>query len=559
MTAISVVQLNSENTVQMVDHSATIATLLQNHTTYFGGSSMDEEPIIVFDSKGDMIIAGQTLSSELPTTAGVYQNESGGNRDGFVAKFNPDGELIFCTYLGGCTKDQLEDVAIDSDDNIIVVGATESDDFPVTNAIQENYVGAKDGFISKISSNGSLLLFSTYYGDSVDDWICSVALDSKDNIVFGGWTASDGLATPGAFQDFRNVGRDMLIGKLPLNGSEFSWVTYFGGNIDDFCFSIAVDSEDNVIAGGVTNSESSSLVNPIQDSYGGGFNDMMVAKFTPNGSNLIFSTYCGGYQIDWLTSLEIDSQDNVWFGGYTESTNYTVTERYQDTFGGGTTDCALTQLSPSGELILSTFIGGSLNEQIYDIDLDNNDNLIVVGRSSSDDFPVSEFPIQSNLSGITDSFVLNMSTDCMTIYASTYFGGSSTDMGETIEISPDGIIVIAGTSESDDLPTSAEAHQEEFGGWNDIYIVWNPLLEFPPTVMTSTTSTTSTTLEEASTTTTSVTSETTTTSVASESTSTTEPTTTDPGTPIIDVALIGIAAIGGLVFIILAVILVRRR
>ncbi|TFF96023.1 hypothetical protein EU546_02220 [Candidatus Thorarchaeota archaeon] len=266
----------------------------------------------------------------------------------------------------------------------------------------------------------------------------------------------------------------MIIGKFAEDGSDLLWVTYYGDSINDFCFCLDVDSEDNIIVGGVTNSPNITLVNPIQDEFGGGFHDMMVAKINPEGTGLVFSTFYGGNRTDWMLTLRLDSHDNIWFGGYTDSSDYPVKDAYQGTFNGGS-DCVVTQVSASGVLTASTFIGMVGTEQAYGIGFDSHDNAIVVGRTSSDDFPVHDGALQGNLSGSTDAFVLNMTQDFQSIPRCTLFGGSSTEMGEAIEVTKEGTIIIAGTTDSDDLVTSTGVLQENYGGSRDIFILWNPL------------------------------------------------------------------------------------
>ncbi|MGY5876763.1 MAG: hypothetical protein RTU30_13525 [Candidatus Thorarchaeota archaeon] len=500
-----VTPLSSTQQSDVVDNFFMMSSVPSNYSTLLGGSSIEEEPILVFDEEGNLIVAGQTISSDLPTTEDAYQNETGGNRDGFIAKFDPDGTLIFLTYLGGSDRDQMEDVTVDAEGNIIVVGCTDSDDFPVYNGYQETFGGDRDAFIAKLTPNGSNLIFSTFFGGSVQDWFYSVTLDSEANILFGGVSASDGLATSGSYQTTRNPGRDILVGKMAANGSAILWVTYLGGSVGDVCYNIDVDSNDDVVLCGATLSDDMPLENPYQDTFGGGQEDAVVAKFSADGSNLIFCTLMGGNQSERMSSIVVDSSDDIIVGGYTTSFDFPVYNAYQEIHTGdifGTVDMTLAKFNGTGSLEYSTYFGGEGNDQLWSLVLDASDNILAAGKTPSDDFPVTAYALQETLAGDMDAFALNFSNDGQTLFYSTYLGGVNADAAENIAISETGVSAIAGYTDSDDFPVTNGSYQTEVVGSTDIFITWNPYVTLTPVVTSTTTSSETTTTTQTSTTTT---------------------------------------------------------
>jgi hypothetical protein len=195
------------------------------YSTYLGGSGQDgyasdspyylvtynTGPGIAVDSSGDAYVAGQTTSSNFPTTAGAFQTKYNGPKttngtsgDGFVTKLNATGTaLVYSTYLGGRSYDGAAAIAVDSSGDAHVTGWTLSTDFPTLNPIQAskkkgNDVNGQpnsDVFVSTLNSTGSGLLFSTYLGGTNDDYGFGIALDSSGNDYVTGQTLSSNFPT----------------------------------------------------------------------------------------------------------------------------------------------------------------------------------------------------------------------------------------------------------------------------------------------------------------------------------------------------------------------------
>ena len=144
--------------------------------------------------------------------------------------YNTVGELTLCTYLGGSAREHVDWVTFDTSGNIVVVGSTISDDFPVTDdALQSERAGEYDGFIATIADNGTLL-YGTYFGGNSTDSIEFVAVDHNGDYLFGGTTSSSGLATEGAFQINPQGGWDAYVAKLSIDESSILLFSYLGGS-----------------------------------------------------------------------------------------------------------------------------------------------------------------------------------------------------------------------------------------------------------------------------------------------------------------------------------------
>src|SRR5262249_25071367 len=168
-------------------------------STYVGGS-LDETPYgLSIDGAGNIVIAGETLSSDLPVVRAIRSKFGGGLADGFVSKITPAGSVVYTTYLGGRGNDRAYDVTTDAAGNAYVVGFTSSNDFPSVSALYSTFRGgSEDAFLTKLSADGSKYLFSTFYGGTGTEEAVRVALDSAGNVVVAGLTSSVDIPTKGA-------------------------------------------------------------------------------------------------------------------------------------------------------------------------------------------------------------------------------------------------------------------------------------------------------------------------------------------------------------------------
>ncbi len=163
-----------------------------------GGSNLEEGTGITIDNQGNTYITGSTNSIDFPITSNAIQNRFGGNNefgrgDAFVAKYSPDGTLIYATYIGGSGEDFGTDIAIDITGDIYVTGNTNSVDFPTVNALQNTYGGGEfsgDAFVVKLSNDGSNILYSTYLGGQDNDFSSGISVDNNGNAYITGDTGA---------------------------------------------------------------------------------------------------------------------------------------------------------------------------------------------------------------------------------------------------------------------------------------------------------------------------------------------------------------------------------
>ncbi|MBZ5719924.1 MAG: SBBP repeat-containing protein [Acidobacteriia bacterium] len=337
------------------------------YSTYFGGKGKDQALKVALDGSAKAYITGFALSSDLPTTPGVFQPTFGGGSgrgDAYVAKFDTTqsgaASLIWCTYLGGSSDDTGASLVIDALGNSYITGGTSSTNFPTTpGAFRTTLTGGGDAYVAKLNPTGSALVYSTYVGGSLGDEGVNLALDSAGNAYVAGSTDStDFPATAGALQTvyggnnnpincnfsfFTHCG-DGFVAKVNTTGSALSYATYLGGNGADYASGIRIDSSGDAFVTGATDSTNFPTVNPLQPSFLG-VTDVIVSEINPAGSALLFSTYLGGKSGDGGSGLTLDSAGNIYVIGYTESPDFPLANALQTTYGGGKDDGFISKIS----------------------------------------------------------------------------------------------------------------------------------------------------------------------------------------------------------------------
>lgn len=425
---------------------------------YFGGSSEDNITSIGVDGQNNVVVAGWSSSTDLPTTNGAFQS-SGGGVDAFVASFLPNGgSLVYCTYLGGQGDDRAFGLAIDSARNVYVTGWTQSSNFPTVGAFQPHLKGTRDAFIAKLAATGNSLVYSTYLGGYGVDTGNAIAIDSVGSAVIAGDTTSTGLpVTTGVVQPTFKGAQDVFVAYLSPAGTSLTFLTYLGGSGVDHASSVVVGGNGNVMIGGYTWSNNFPTFAAFQPRSGGG-QDGFVSKLMSDGKSFKFSTYIGGSggsagSPEAVNGVSVDIAGDIFAAGTTSSANFPVTAGAFQTVFGGQTDGFIARISAKGPLLDSTYLGGALSDGINAIVQDLHGFPYVTGYTDSQDFPVRS-PLQNANAGSMDAFFAKMNIALSGMTFGTYLGGSGGDGGNAIAVDGETSIVVAGQTGSGDFPVA---------------------------------------------------------------------------------------------------------
>jgi hypothetical protein len=443
-------------------------------STFLGGSSSDSGTRVAIDASGNIFLAGETQSADFPVTPGAFDTSYHGNQDGFVAKFNPSGALLWATYLGGSGEEGIRDIAVDTADNVYVTGYTRSHDFPTTaNAFQPIYAsGGADAFVAKLNPSGTALLYSTFLGH--DDEANGIALDAAGNAYVTGLTASADFPTVNALQARPLFnGNNPFVAKLNATGSALIYSTYLGGsNQGGSGYGIAVDAAGNAYVAGSDNATDFPTTPGAFQTTNHGGGDAFVSKLNPSGSALVYSTYVGGSGDDAAHAIAVDGSGNAYVTGLSRSADFPTVNPFQTTNRGGPSneDAFVFKLNSSGSaLVYSTYLGGSGDDETESIAVDGTGNAYVAGQTQSPDFPTANALQPTYGGGSYDGFVTKLNPSGTGLVYSTFLGGSSYDAVFGIALDPFGNAYVSGVTESANFPT-ANAFQPVLSGPQDAFV-----------------------------------------------------------------------------------------
>ena len=420
-------------------------------STYSGSTTDNFGYTATYDNFGFLYSGSTSFGNGYPTTIGAYQmdytNTLGGT-DIAITKYDTSGTVrIYSTYLGGDLDELPHSMIVNSNNELFVFGTTGSEDFPITNsAFQPNFNGGPnfsptgigvtfpsgtDIFVSRISASGGDLLASTFIGGE----------------------GNDGLNISPALK--------------------YNYADEVRGEID-------IDQQNNVYIATCTNSPDFPIVNGIQNTLKGD-QDGCVVKMDNQLSSIVWSTYIGGSNDDAIYSLALDTNDNIYVAGGTNSMNLPVsTNAYQNTLQDTVNpDAFITKISSNGNQIISaSYFGSNQYDQAYFIELGNDNLIYLFGQTESSGVQLVNNATYHVSGG--GQFIAVFSADLSTLIRSTVFG---TGKGSP-DISPTAFLVdicnkiyisgwgsnLGGSLSTLNLPVTSNAYQSNTDG-NDIYLM----------------------------------------------------------------------------------------
>jgi len=307
------------------------------YSTFLGGSYSDYGYGIALDQAGRAYVAGLTRSANYPTTDGAYQTSLAGPdgvSDAFVAVLNDAGtDLVYSTYLGGTLEDHARGIAVDPAGRAYVTGETTSPDFPTTSgAYQRTHGGETDAFVAVLTAAGSGLVYSTLLGGDDVDQPNAIAVDGLGRAHVTGATLSGGAGafptTPGAYNNTHHGGQDLFVLALAADGSALHFGVLLGGDADDVGQDIAVDEAGRVYVTGRSAAAATVSFPTRPGAYQADHNgsvDAVLAILNSDGSELVYSSFLGGSDLDYGTAIALGGSGWVHVTGQTASTDFPTT------------------------------------------------------------------------------------------------------------------------------------------------------------------------------------------------------------------------------------------
>jgi uncharacterized protein (TIGR03437 family) len=429
-----------------------------------GGNNFDTTHSVQSDSKGNIYICGTTRSTDLPVRSSDSFNapfdfSQNGRVDAFVAKLSSTGDLLSLTYLGSRGDDEAYSIAVATDSSIYVSGNAGASDFPVKSGFDQSFNGTGlllsrssvflgDGFVARISADGSTLMSSTFLGGSESDGINSIAIGVDGSVVAVGQTTSPHFPTTTTLLPRTNpVYADAFVVQLSASLDTLQFSTVFGGYFSENATGVGVDDTGAIWLCGTTNSNDFGVLNAMENQRRG-LNDGFLVKIAPSRRSVVTSTFIGGSRDDIPQSLVLDGAGDVYVAGVTNSSNFPVLLPIQGSLKGSSDAFVLKVNSLGTRILFSTYLGGTAAEENASIALGPRGEIVVSGSTYSLDFPVVDPTSRkgSNSTEDTDGFISAISPVGNQLLFSMYVGGSSYDYLNSVIHQGSHVVAVGGTA-----------------------------------------------------------------------------------------------------------------
>jgi hypothetical protein len=435
------------------------------------------------DHAGNFYAAGGG-GVDFPVTPGAYDttHNSPDNSDVTVVKVAPNGTVVWSTFLGGSKEDYAYVCDVNRRGELYVSGRA-GEGFPTTpGAYDPTFNGGAgnpvhtpaDAFITKLSADGTRLIYSTYLGGSKNDIGRGIHVTPTGELVISANTGSEDFpTTPGVVLP-KNPGGPShgYVAKLSADGSELVFSTYLGTTNarNEFIFAVAEDKRGNYwFAGSTTGTDWGTLAmtpDAQQPSRGGGKNELYIGKLSADGTKLVYLSWFGGSSLEWIETEGLnDAQGNFYIAGQTLSKDFPTTPGAYQQVTRGFSDAFVAKFNVDGSLGACTLFGGESpkDESFWGPALDPKGNIYCAGLIRSDGLATTD-AFQTKHQGEGDAFVAIFDPTMSRMLYGSYLGGTGHEKGRFVAVAPDGTAAyVVGHTSSPDYPVHKPPWSPEIG------------------------------------------------------------------------------------------------
>jgi gliding motility-associated-like protein len=439
--------------------------------SYFGMAYNTKTTGVTTTNNGYVFISGTTQSLFDIATYGPYQSQMNDSlADAFLMRFSPSGACLWATYFGGNNYDEGNDVAVDTLGHVFLFGTTFSDSLIASDSsFQNNMGGGSDLFLAKFLIDGTFL-WSTYIGGPGMEAAGKISTDFKGNAFIIGTSenSSNSLTTTGVHQINNNGFKDVLITKIDSLGS-IAWSTYFGGEANDIGTCISA-GDSALFIGGYTQSNQFISSDLAHQTTLYAQQDGFIAKLDDSLGILIWSTYFGGDNDDFIYGLKAYNKDVYFTGSTLSDTNILFNHTYQ-TERKGLEDAFIGKIdSDSASIIWSTYYGGEGADYGIDLDIEMDGDVVFCGTTSSDSLISFNDVHQVSRGGDKDAFLVKTSNTGDFIWGS-YYGGYLDENAFSVDVYGNTLIYLVGSTRSDSaITTSTSSYQDTLSGLSNGFL-----------------------------------------------------------------------------------------
>jgi hypothetical protein len=467
--------------------------------SFLGGTSSDVGGKVAVGPDGTVTTLAVTRSPDFPVTPGSFDTilDGSGELDIAITRFAADGaSLVFSSFLGGSGFDGFSALVVAPDGASILSGLTKSPDFPVTaRAYDQSFAGTElsaDGYVAKVSADGSDLLFATYLGGSLGETMTGLKLTESGSIVVCGSTGSpDFPATAGAFDTVKDGTNDAFVTALTPDGSSLQFSTFVGGMVSGTDVFVSVDEaqDGTFLLCGQSSTIDFPLTMDATEPVGNGQGHYtgLVAKLSADGADLLYASYFGPtFAPDNLFTTEIrESPDGsvLLFGdirldGLPMTAGSFQPAKKSIPFSA---DLFVARLDRSLKTILkATYLGGTGPDIPQVMELDGAGRVYVGGQTKTADFPVTPDAFDSAYGfQCADGSVAVLDATLSTLLYGSYIGNSTNGCTDVMSVAPDacGGLAIAVDEAGPFWTATVGAFDTTWAGSSDAWVARLQVLE----------------------------------------------------------------------------------
>lgn len=404
-----------------------------------------------YDDDGNMFVGGNGFApGGLPTTPGAYQITFGGGNDMALNKYGPDGtQLLFSTYLGGSGMDLPHSMITDANNDLYVLGSTQSGNFPVTAGAAQTIFGGgmSDICVSHFSASGGTMIGSTYIGGSSNDGTNMIYVNYGDtyrgeinlaqngDVLVASFTQSANFpVTSSAIQTVHGGSQDGAAIRLNNNLSAFQFVSYMGGTTEDACYGILESPDGTIYVSGALGSNAFTFPgSPAEPQFttSGGY-EAFVARIAANGQSLVNGTYIGNYGSSEAFFVQLNSSNHVLVATQTANGIAATAGKYQ----GPGNNMAIIQYTE--DLSQREWVSSIANMAPSAFLVDNCNRIYLSGHGLQGNYDITPGALFNTPNGF---YLMQLNETATTLVYGTYFGngGSHVD-GGTSRFDKNGIV-----------------------------------------------------------------------------------------------------------------------
>jgi hypothetical protein len=450
---------------------------LVSFSTYLGGTGTEVFIQSEIDSNRNVYVTGTTLSNTFPTTFGVFDTTANGDYDFFVSKINTqNNSLVFSTYIGTATTDQATDIKIGTDNTIYILGHTSSFTFPIpTNSgydLTNN--GSSDVVVIRLSQSGNVILNGSFLGGANVEFAYQLDIDNAGNIYVSGQTDSANFPTTlnafdRTFSSTTPNTRDCFLAKFTPNLSSLIFSTYIGGVGNEAIGDIAFDSFGNpVIVGSTGSSDFPITQNAMDTTFVSG--EAFILKLDSLGTSLNYSSFIGGTGVEHIDDINFDTDGSIFLTGFTTSQEFPITNDAFDSIIEGYDGFIMKLNSDMNSILFASFIGG--NQTDYGVAAKyNQNNIYIVGNTTSTNLTTTRNALDRTFNGSTDTFLVILDKNTFQRTYSTYLGGTNSEYEENVLIDNDGNVYVTERTSSNNMPIGQTSLDNSHNGSLDAYVI----------------------------------------------------------------------------------------